>query len=127
MPFGDRTGPQGLGPRTGRGAGYCSGFGMPGSMNPVPGGAGIGFGRGRGMGRQSFGGGRGWRHSYWATGLPGWARAGYGSPGSYPYGTGFTADEEMDFLRDQAGFLKKQLNEIESRISTLEKSQGQGE
>lgn len=50
MPFGDRTGPQGLGPRTGRGAGYCSGFGMPGSMNPVPGGAGIGFGRGRRMG-----------------------------------------------------------------------------
>ncbi len=127
MPFGDRTGPQGFGPRTGRGAGYCSGFGMPGFMNPVPGGAGIGFGRGRGIGWQGFGRGRGWRNWYRATGLPGWARAGYEYPRSYPYGTGLATDEEMDFLKDQAGFLKNQLNEIEKRISTLEKSQGQGE
>lgn len=33
MPRGDRTGPEGLGPRSGRGAGYCGGYGMPGSMN----------------------------------------------------------------------------------------------
>ncbi|NPA39927.1 MAG: DUF5320 domain-containing protein, partial [Thermodesulfobacteria bacterium] len=25
MPWGDRTGPLGMGPRTGRGLGYCSG------------------------------------------------------------------------------------------------------
>ena len=30
MPGGDRTGPMGQGPMTGRGAGYCAGFGMPG-------------------------------------------------------------------------------------------------
>lgn len=30
MPFGDGTGPQGMGPMTGRGAGYCSGFYQPG-------------------------------------------------------------------------------------------------
>ncbi len=30
MPRGDRTGPEGLGPLTGRAAGYCSGSGKPG-------------------------------------------------------------------------------------------------
>lgn len=33
MPGGDRTGPWGLGPRTGRRAGFCSGYRMPGFMN----------------------------------------------------------------------------------------------
>ena len=36
MPGGDGTGPQGLGPMTGRGAGYCAGFDTPGYANPVP-------------------------------------------------------------------------------------------
>lgn len=42
MPGGDRTGPLGRGPMTGRGAGYCSGFDMPEWSNP----AGAGY-RGR--------------------------------------------------------------------------------
>lgn len=33
MPFGNRMGPQGMGPMTGRGAGHCAGYGIPGSMN----------------------------------------------------------------------------------------------
>ncbi|AAB91281.1 DUF5320 domain-containing protein [Archaeoglobus fulgidus] len=33
MPGGDRTGPWGQGPRTGRRAGFCSGYRMPGFMN----------------------------------------------------------------------------------------------
>jgi len=37
MPFGDGTGPAGLGPMTGRAAGYCAGYGVPGYMNPLPG------------------------------------------------------------------------------------------
>ncbi|RUM33674.1 MAG: hypothetical protein DSY33_03955 [Archaeoglobus sp.] len=52
MPGGDRTGPLGLGPRTGRGLGYCSGYNRPGFMTG-------GFGRGRGRGRAGRGGGRG--------------------------------------------------------------------
>ena len=59
MPFGDGTGPRGLGPMTGRRAGFCAGFGRPGFNNPMPGrqfGLGWGFGRGWGLGR-----GRGWR------------------------------------------------------------------
>ena len=50
MPFQDGTGPQGQGPRTGRGMGNCSGQG----------GTGRGFGRGRGRGAgRGFGRGLG--------------------------------------------------------------------
>jgi len=117
MPFGDRTGPQGLGPRTGRGAGYCSGFSGPGSMNPVPGRGYFGFGRGRGS--WGLGRGRGLRNCYRATGFPGWATGGYGFPSFAPR---FTSEEEMDILRGEAEYLKKQLNDIQNRISTLERS-----
>lgn len=64
MPRGDGTGPMGFGPMTGRGAGFCAGFPVPGFMNPMPG----RFWRGRGFG-------------FWATGLPGWARWGWGRRG----------------------------------------------
>ena len=71
MPRGDRTGPWGLGPMTGRAAGYCAGYPVPGYMNPIPGwGWGMGRGRGRGWGR---GFGRGFGR--W------WGRY----PGIYPY------------------------------------------
>ena len=45
MPRGDGTGPMGMGPMTGRGAGYCAGFRVPGYANPARG-FGYGFGRG---------------------------------------------------------------------------------
>jgi len=49
MPRGDGTGPDGRGSRTGRGLGYCAGFGAPGFAQPSPGrGGGFGWGRGRG-------------------------------------------------------------------------------
>lgn len=41
MPFGDGTGPTGLGPMTGRAAGFCAGFPVPGYINPVVGRAGF--------------------------------------------------------------------------------------
>ena len=37
MPRGDGTGPAGMGPMTGRAAGYCAGYGVPGFMNPYGG------------------------------------------------------------------------------------------
>ena len=49
----------GMGPMTGRGAGYCAGYPVPGYMNPMPGGGGCG--RGRGFGR---GFGRGWGRGF---------------------------------------------------------------
>ena len=121
MPLGDRTGPLGLGPMTGRAAGYCAGYPVPGYMNPIP---------GRGFwGRGWFGRGRGWRHWYYATGLPGWIRAGYGYPAfgmlPLPYPYELTPKEEMTMLKEQSEILKKQLEEIQNRISTLEKAQEQ--
>ncbi|MBS3818893.1 DUF5320 domain-containing protein [bacterium] len=66
MPRGDRTGPMGVGPRTGRGMGYCSGYSQPGFMNPGPGmGLARGFGRATGFGRgMAFGRRRGWAGSH---------------------------------------------------------------
>ena len=56
MPQGNRRGPEGKGPGTGRGMGFCSGEDQPGSENSAPGrkGGRRGGGTGRGMG----GGGR---------------------------------------------------------------------
>ena len=34
MPRGDQTGPNGTGPMSGRGAGFCAGYDMPGYANP---------------------------------------------------------------------------------------------
>ena len=55
MPRGDGTGPMGMGPMTGRGMGYCTGYAMPVYKN-----AGFGMGRGRGFRRmfRIFGFGR---------------------------------------------------------------------
>ncbi|MEA1984122.1 MAG: DUF5320 domain-containing protein [Euryarchaeota archaeon] len=52
MPGGDRTGPMGEGPMTGRGAGYCTGNELPGRTYPIPRGY---VGRGRGAGVMHFG------------------------------------------------------------------------
>jgi len=57
MPGGDKTGPQGAGPMTGRQMGFCVGENQAGGNYPRTFG-GRGFGRGRGMGwgnRSRFG------------------------------------------------------------------------
>jgi hypothetical protein len=122
MPGGDRTGPMGMGPMTGRGAGYCAGLGMPGYANPAPGrGFGMGGGRGRG-----FGAGRGFRHRYYATGLPGWMRFG-GWPAPYA-ATSAATDEggEKQWLEAQARSLQGELEEIKKRLQELESGRAEG-
>lgn len=60
MPRGDRTGPAGMGPMTGRGAGFCAGYGNAGYMNPEGTyNGGRGLGRSLGRGGRGFGGGLG--------------------------------------------------------------------
>ena len=137
MPRGDGTGPAGMGPMTGRGAGYCAGFGVPGYMNPVPGG-GMGMARGRGGG---FGGGRGWRNWYRATGMPGWMRAAQGlpawgqpgyaappppqaqMPGAYAAPqAGPSQEQELEMLRAQAEQMQSALENVQQRIQELEQS-----
>jgi len=106
----------GIGPMTGRAAGYCAGFGMPGYANPIPRrGFGMGFCRGRG-----FGGGRGWRHWFYATGLPGWMRFGwYAALPQKP-----EPELEKQVLKKQAEALQWELDLIKKRISEIETSAG---
>jgi hypothetical protein len=131
MPRGDGTGPLGAGPMTGRAAGYCAGYDMPGYANPVPG-RGMGFGRGRGFagpgrggGRGFGGGGRGHRHWFYATGMPGWMRfGGYGAYGGYgvPYGPVGKPDPEMEkqALKNQAEALQSEIDFIKKRLAEIE-------
>jgi len=104
-----------MGPMTGRAAGYCAGFGVPGFANPV---MGRGFGRGHG-------GGRGWRNWFYATGLPGWQRTAYGYPAhgwGMPYlQTEFTKEEELNALKSQAEYFEDSLEGIKRRMAELEK------
>ena len=110
MPGGDGTGPGGMGPMTGRAAGFCAGYSVPGYANPVGGrGMGMGWGRGRGGG---FGRGRGF----------GWGRAGYGLPayGRVPFAPTVTPQQELDSLKGQAEYLENALDGIKERIGELE-------
>jgi len=103
---------------TGRAAGYCAGYGMPGYMNPIPGGGG-GWGWGRGGG---WGGGRGRRNWFYATGLTGWQRAAAGMPawGGAPYGAAAPSpDAEKQFLSQQVEALQQQLDAARKRLDEL--------
>ena len=124
MPRGDRTGPEGEGPMTGRQAGYCAGNDRPGYTEPGPGY--VEYGRGFGgpypagrrvFGRRGFGGrgrpGRGgyrWRNWFYATGVPGGAR----------FGPDADAPSEADALKAQAEWLRGELDSIDQRLQELE-------
>ncbi len=113
MPGGDGTGPAGMGPMTGRAAGYCAGYPAPGYANRFPG-RGFGPGFGRGMG---FGAGRGWR-SFWGA-----RRNMYNAamaPYDAPFSGGLTRNEEVDMLKGQADHFEETLSSIKKRISELE-------
>lgn len=99
MPGGDGSGPMGMGPMTGRAAGYCTGYPAPGFMGSIPGRA---FGRGFGRG---FGGGRGWGGAY-----------------VHPYGfnPGPNPEQEAGMLKGQVEYLENALKEIKNRIAELE-------
>jgi len=121
MPGGDRTGPTGAGPRTGRSAGFCSGFRMPGYASPVPGvGLGRGF-RGGNMGNNSSGRGRRWRNWFRATGLPGWmisfvTAAIYGNSTPFPV---VEPELEKQILKHKADELESELDSIKKRLTEL--------
>jgi hypothetical protein len=106
MPRGDRTGPAGMGPMTGRAAGYCAGYGVPGFMNPQGGRMGGGFGWGRGRGR------------FWGY-PPG---AGFwGAPyGAYPYAPAYSGEQEKQALQSQVKLFEDQIAALRKRIEELE-------
>lgn len=104
MPRGDGTGPVGMGPMTGRAAGYCAGNTVSGYMNPVMG-RGMGYGSGRGRGMRSA---HGW----------------FGRGGMYNCSPAFfpapAKEQETEMLKAQARGLEETLKEIQHRISELE-------
>lgn len=114
MPAGDGTGPLGLGPRTGRGLGYCAGYPVAGYVRQLPGRGffrgGFGFGRG-------FGRGFGYRWNFYANPY-------YGAP-YYPQAPAYMSkDEEKAVLVEQAKEIENELKAIKDRIAELEKKEG---
>jgi len=111
MPGFDGSGPAGSGPMTGGRHGYCNsgtsyGFERSGSRR------GVGFDYGRG---------RGYRHMFWETGLPRWARRRSDWWGSGPYRElSYSREDEVRMLKEEAEALKHDLNAIERRMSELE-------
>jgi hypothetical protein len=82
---------------TGRRVGDCARHDLPGIDNQAPG------------YRTRFGnrgGGRGWRHRFYATGQPGWARV---DVSTTPEQELATLKEQAELLREQAELLRKQL------------------
>ncbi len=112
MPRGSGMGPTGMGPMTGRAAGFCAGNGQPGFAGRGDG-RGCGFGGGRGQGGQGRGR-HGSRNMFFATGLPGWIRAaGNATP------NGMVGIGEKQALTKQAEALQLQLDEIRQRLVSL--------
>jgi len=111
MPGGDRTGPMGMGQMTGWGRGYCGGSAWPSPERGFSGGLGRGFGGGRG------GGGRGWRHCYRATGVPGWSRGGWIGPAHA--GPGPQPATEEQHLEQRCELLESELEAIKRRLDEL--------
>jgi hypothetical protein len=93
MPFGDGTGPAGMGPMTGRAAGFCAGYPMPGYMNPAVGKAGF-YGPGvqafgpYGAGLYGYGAAGGYAAPYGGWGNP-WLRRGFGFGRGFGRGRGW--------------------------------------
>ena len=113
MPRGDRTGPAGAGPRTGRGLGYCAGYATPGYTKGRPrggGGYGRGFGRGYGYWNRPPA-----RPPYWNQ-----PQQNYAPQGAGAYPSPRSEEEELQILEEEAQMLKNRLEEIEDRMDELE-------
>jgi len=125
MPGGDRTGPMGMGAMTGRAAGYCAGYSVPGSRQLFVGRGFRGCGRGRGGG--FGGGGYGRRNRFYATGLTGRERmaSGWGN-GLFSGAAQENTEQELAALKAKAEQLQTTLDNIRKRMHDL-KSNGSHE
>ncbi|NLC11418.1 MAG: DUF5320 domain-containing protein [Firmicutes bacterium] len=87
MPGGDGIGPRGMGPMTGRGAGYCAGYPYPGFANS-------------------------WPRRFWRRGWYG--RPGFYGPAAFPAAVDEKAmlKQQAQFLKDQLQWVEERLKEI---------------
>jgi len=119
LPRGNRTGPLGLGPRTGRGLGYCSGYTTPGFTKNF-GYFGRGFGRGFGM-----------RYPYYSPVQFYPSLRTYPLPPTYPATTPYelitqyiapqaiSKEEKIELLEAQKEILGKQLSALSEEIKRI--------
>ena len=113
MPRGDRTGPSGNGPMTGRQMGYCNSNDQAGNTTGFGGfvrglGRGFGFGRGSGFGRgfgRGYGNGRG----------AGFANGNYYDNSVSNVSEKTMVENEINSIKDQMSFLEKRLSEISNK------------
>ncbi|QEN06595.1 hypothetical protein EXM22_00795 [Oceanispirochaeta crateris] len=115
MPKGDRRGPNGMGPMTGRGAGFCNGSSTPGFINS---GFAGGYGLGRGAGR-----GRGFDRSYgvgFGRGMGRGLGMGYQAYSAAPE---YLKDNEKGYLENEVSYLKDQLKTLENRLSEIKEEE----
>lgn len=100
------TGPQGAGPMTGHGRGYCMSFVGPNARFDQ------GFCRG---------GVRGRRHPYHAVRLPRWSEwVPFATPDAPVYAPPLSGEQELSFLKEQFEYLEKALAQTKKRIQELE-------
>ena len=117
MPRGNRTGPRGFGPRTGRGLGYCAGYSTPGYTK----GSGMGLGRGQGRSwRGGRGGWRSWRFDQDPYYSPPDVPHPYPSAFAYPLQTPLSSEDESEYLKQTLSGLKKDIELIENRLEELD-------
>ncbi|MGE3063028.1 MAG: DUF5320 domain-containing protein [bacterium] len=98
MPRGDKTGPDGMGPMTGRAMGFCNGFNTPGFMR------GFGFGRGGGRG---FGRG---------IGFQGRGRRGIGYAVPYFMPQQIDVADSKEALNEEIASVEKYLSELKEMV-----------
>jgi len=109
---GDRTGPSGMGPGTGRALGFCYGYDTPGYVK----------GRGRGMGRGSgFGRGMGMGRGRGAVAGRGDGFTGYGAGPGYPDMPVINKEDEIRMLKSQIEAITSTQKSIEKRLEELGK------
>jgi len=101
MPRGDGTGPFGAGAGTGRGSGWCAGYGSPGYM--------------------SAGGGRGWRRRFFAAGRPGLMGVDAGAADPRPS----DCQAEMGALERRAQALRAELDALSRRLGEIQVPEGE--
>ena len=104
MPYGDRKGPAGFGPRTGRGLGFCNNYDSPGFTNRFSGGMGLG----RGYGNNFRGGGGRMQGQRF--------QESWGQPSVYNQPI-----DEKTFLNNEIEVLNKNLETMKKRLEEIDK------
>ncbi|MGV9206007.1 MAG: DUF5320 domain-containing protein [Promethearchaeia archaeon] len=125
MPGGDGTGPNGFGPMTGRGLGYCAGYSTPGYTKGPGLGLGRGFrgGRGRGFGRgMAWGRGRRYVAPVISPVYTPVQRAQVGVQGqpASPEAELNMLKQEKDYLESELDNIKRAIQDIGKRMNELE-------